>query len=243
MFDSSFLWKDTSNLVIIGNGISRLNYPVENVIYHDCLVGACNAWYRDHENYIVGMVDTRMVSEVLLSGRGNKNRYIILNKTIEGLEGQSRAENNDKNCRLRATYILALYNKYKNYFFLADKHLDKEHICRRDTGVFITKVLLVLNPNIENLFLIGFDFGAVSGSRKNNVYLGTENYAPVDAKTEEKKPRRQIDEFSKIMEMYPTLNIYRVECYEPKTYTLRFIGNRSIPNIRWVEFMERIGGE
>lgn len=44
------------------------------------------------------------------------------------------------------------------------------------------------------------------------------------------------------MEMYPALNIYRVECYEPKTYTLRFIGDRSIPNIRWVEFMKRVRG-
>lgn len=237
---SKFLIKDTPNLVIIGNGVSRLKFPVDDLKNCNCLLGACNAWHRKHTDYVIGMVDKRMVREVLLSDTLHNNHYIILKGSIEVLSKQSQKATRDKKIQKEAIAALSIYNANKSLFFKADVFLSKEHTSKRDTGLLTIKVLLALNPQIKNLFLFGFDFGVSVGLRRNNIYLGTENYASGGKETKDTKPRKQIDAFSKLLIQYSQVKVRRVECFEPTTYKLKFDGGRVIPNISWVEFLEII---
>jgi len=235
-----FLIKDTPNLVIIGNGESRRNLPVETLQKYNCLIGACNAWYRDHEGFVIGMVDKRMVREVLLSDRLQMNYYIILKASIDVLKNQSKASMRDKRIRKEAMAASAIYSSNTNLFFKADDYLSKAHVSKRDTGILTLKVLLVLNPQIKNLFLLGFDFGVSVGLRRNNMYLGTQNYATSNSKIKDTKLRRQIDTSSKLLVQYSQVKVRRIACFEPSTYKLKFDGGRVIPNISWVDFIREI---
>lgn len=137
-------YEDVSIGFVIGNGESRQGFDLNTLKGLGPIFG-CNALYRDFEPDVLCAFDLGVLLE-------------LSNNSYKGIIGK--------------------LNKSQKQAILDDKYLEHLAVPRGNgvawySGIFATWLLSSLFPNLEKVFMIGFD---LYEAKTNNIYKNSLNY-------------------------------------------------------------------
>ena len=172
-----------SQIVVLGNGESRLNFKFDNY-KNDCILIGCNAIHRDiYVDHLV-CCDRKMAEEVT-NNEQTKTTIVYV--------------------RQEHYHYFKKIRKNKNIRLVPDLPYQGER--REDqpnhwgSGVYAVLVACLLNPNEIDLF--GFDLYG-KNSKINNVYKGSKNYKEITSSAVD--PTYWIYQISKLFDCFPKIN-------------------------------------
>lgn len=168
---------------IIGNGESRLQYPIEKLKYQGTVYG-CNAIYRDYPHLCdnIMAVDPPMHSELLHAKKTRRLTFKLLSdKDVEDWNYTFPGESLKKDKPRELTY----WHSYKR----GKKHVEHKYKDFRKTkGSGCSAVFHAALQGYTKIIMVGFDIignvqregEEISNRLYNNVYKNTMHY-PVRA--------------------------------------------------------------
>lgn len=166
--------------VVIGNGESRINLNLSNVVKNNVSIG-CNAIHRDFLTDHIVCCDKRMVEEVI-------NNSLTCNSIIY--------------VRYDWYQYFKKIKKQKNVRLVPN--LPYEGSLKQDDpinwGSGCYAVLLAAHLGYENIKLIGFDLYS-KDNLVNNIYKGTSNYSSADKNSVD--PSFWIYQIEKVFSHFP----------------------------------------
>lgn len=183
--------------LVIGNGESRRGINLQNFPNH-ILVG-CNAIHRDHPVDHLICCDRRMVEEAIISDHTTNTKIYVRPEWFKYF----RKIKKDKRI-----------NQVPDLPYEGNNKID--HPFHWGSGAYAILVAANLNP--QSITLIGFDLYPLK-EKINNLYKGTNNYAPSKAKPVDSA--YWVYQISKVFNYFPNIefNILNKEDWEiPKTW-------------------------
>lgn len=196
-------------IVVIGNGLSRKNFDLNEIKKYAITFG-CNALYRDFSPDYLISIDSSITHEIINSDYTLTNNFYLNNisklpaMVREGLYFDNLIEN-------EPTGFEFIANGYEDKNFITwIKEGSKIYEVPWDddgyglsAGICAIRLAHHMFPN-EEIYLIGFD---IFGDR-NNVYDGTNAYP--EKNTPNLMVERFISGFKFLFDNYPDINIKRV---------------------------------
>jgi len=235
--------------IVLGNGESRLQLPHKNAKFLDTIIFGCNAYYRKSYRVPIGMLDPNMCIEFLKNenpswrdsyDRGQYGKRFFSSVFLLDVRPDSPVD------LINWWGVRRAYHRKHLFLFSDIAPLEEyDNLCgqkRKNCGVFVLYAMLKLNPQLKDVFLIGFDFGSNKEGYLNNVYKDTDYYSSTDKKYNEESLRMPSMEIGieKIVKLHPQTNFYRVECYEPFYKNFSKFIKKNIPNISWEDMISMV---
>jgi len=212
------------NIIVLGNGESRLKFDLKELKKLKIPIWGCNAIYRDTEKINIIATDRPLMLEILKSKRLKKNTYYFDFETWEEIT-------DPKLKNIKGIHSLNPPYKYTDV------------IEKRNTGAYAIYIVSFLyNP--KNIFLFGFDFGSPDETKINNIYFNTVNYRKKGDNRvyyhNQVNGSRLSTALEKIKGIFRTIDFYRVECFSPQLENYNFGEDLLAPNITYKQFLEKI---
>lgn len=167
-----------SNIWVVGNGISRTNYPLRKL--QGWIIG-CNAIHRDYVVDEIVAVDRRMVEEIQLNEKYKDTIIYTRRDWLNFYPGSTQI---------------------KSVPDLPYKGLHKfDNPLHWNSGPYALLIAALKNPHTINL--LGFDLYGV-GKTYNNYYMNTPNYG----KSGDRPVGHSfwVVQLAKLFELYPSIN-------------------------------------
>ena len=175
---------------VIANGTSRLQFDLKKLRGIGETYG-CNALYRDFAPDYIGCIDSPIFEEMIKKGAWMFSKMIAKHKYEGALKMFPKARDHVQ------TFKDALGE---------DRHFD--------TGQTMLDYAARNTKGPDKIFMLGFDLSYYTDNMKqstnpmNNIYKGTNSYAPVDAS--ERFSGKWIKQMSTVFKENKIIQFYRV---------------------------------
>lgn len=204
---------------VIANGTSRTGFDLNILSTYGKTYG-CNALYRDFTPDYIGAIDKPMVDEMIREGVWQNSKMICKHIYNESFVHFPRAKLKVQSFKQALGY---------------DRHYDTGQTMLDYASIHLKQ---------GEIYLLGFDLTnyinedqRVIGNKIDNVYAGTDCYAPLDAV--EKFSGKWIRQMKTVFDNNPNIKYYRVGAtIIPET----FKNTINLQHINYDEMKEKLNG-